>query len=150
MSLCTVAAVLLRERDGTTVADIVCAGHPPPLFVAGERVEPVGRFGPMLGAYDDEHWQRVTVTLDPGALLVLYTDGVLDTVGAAGNRFGELRLQTAVAGAAGASEAVSRIERALRQFEVGEQADDTAVLAVERLAIPDNLTASHVLSDRRP
>ena len=51
MSLCSVAAVLLREHDGRATAEIVCAGHPLPLHVRGRHVEQVGEFSPMLGAY---------------------------------------------------------------------------------------------------
>jgi serine phosphatase RsbU (regulator of sigma subunit) len=65
---------------------------------------------------------------------VLYTDGVFDTVGADG-RFGEDRLQATVAPVEDAVDAVARIDEALNRFEVGEQADDTAVLAVQRLAV---------------
>jgi serine phosphatase RsbU (regulator of sigma subunit) len=91
----------------------------------------------------------VTVPLEPGALLVLYTDGVLDTVGDDGARFGEDRLQRAVAGAADADDAVARIDAALRDFEVGDQADDTAVLAVERVGVTDRPAGSKSLSESR-
>ena len=67
MSLCTVAAVLLTERDGAAQAEIVCAGHPPPLLIADGHVAPVGRFGPMLGAYREERWEPALVSVDPGA-----------------------------------------------------------------------------------
>jgi serine phosphatase RsbU (regulator of sigma subunit) len=149
MSLCTVAAALLTERDGAAVADIVCAGHPPPLVVADGQVTPVGHFGPMLGAYHHEHWEPFTVRLAPGALLVLYTDGVLDTVGDGGRRFGEPRLQDSLTGAGDAEEAVARIDTALREFEVGEQADDTAVLAIQRVGVPDGAALPEALPESR-
>jgi serine phosphatase RsbU (regulator of sigma subunit) len=150
MSLCTVCAAFLSEQGDGAVAEIVCAGHPPPLLLAYGRARPVGTFGPMLGAYVDEAWQRVTVALEPGAVLVLYTDGVLDTVGPGGVRFGEERLQRTVAGATGADDAVARIDAALRRFEVGDQADDTAVLAIERVGVADPPAVSRTLSESRP
>ncbi|MEJ7825725.1 MAG: SpoIIE family protein phosphatase [Solirubrobacteraceae bacterium] len=133
MALCSVVAVLLREREGRASAEIVSAGHPLPLLVRGGDARLVGEFSPMLGAYDVDDWQRTTVDLRTADVLVLYTDGVFDTVGADG-RFGEQRLAETVAGVGDAGEAVRRIDRALSSFEVGEQADDTAVLAVERVA----------------
>ena len=136
MSLCSVAAVLLHENDGRASAEIVCAGHPLPLLARDGHVEPVGCFSPMLGAYEIDDWARTTVELEPGDVLVLYTDGVFDAVGADGRRFGEERLQRTVAGVADAQDAVARIDAALSAFEVGAQADDTAVLAVERLPVP--------------
>jgi serine phosphatase RsbU (regulator of sigma subunit) len=134
MSLCSVAAVLLREEAGRASAEVVCAGHPLALLVRDGDVRTVGDFSPMLGAYDVQEWNRGTVKLAPGDVLVLYTDGVFDAVGEDG-RFGEERLQHTVAGASNAHDAVARIDAALSAFEVGAQADDTAVLAVERVAV---------------
>ena len=128
-------AVLLREHDGRATAEIVCAGHPLPLLARDGDARPVGDFSPMLGAYEVERWSRTTVDVAPGDVLVLYTDGVFDTVGADG-RFGEERLQQTVAGVGDAVDAVARIDEALSRFEVGEQADDTAVLAVQRAVVP--------------
>ena len=68
-------------------------------------------------------------TLAPGDVLVLYTDGVIDADGD-DERFGDERLTEALRGTADASDAVGRIRRALSEFEVGAQADDTAVLAL--------------------
>ncbi len=134
MALCSVGAVLLREHDGGATAEIVCAGHPLPLLARDGRATPVGDFSPMLGAYEIEDWSRTTIEIEPGDVLVLYTDGVFDTVGADG-RFGEDRLQETVAPVEDAVDAVARIDEALSRFEVGEQADDTAVLAVQRLEV---------------
>jgi PAS domain S-box-containing protein len=134
MSLCSVAVVLLHEHDGRATAEIVCAGHPLPLLARDGQARPVGGFSPMLGAYEVDDWSRTVVELEPGDVLVLYTDGVFDAVGKDG-RFGEERLQRTVAGVVDAQDAVAQIDTALSAFEVGAQADDTAVLAVERAAV---------------
>lgn len=135
MSLCSVAAVLLSEDDeGRATAQIVCAGHPLPLLVRAGRPRPVGCFSPMLGAYRIDEWARSTHALEPGDVLVLFTDGVFDTVGD-GERFGEERLERTLDGATDAPDAVARIDAALNAFEVGEQADDTAILAVQRVPV---------------
>jgi PAS domain S-box-containing protein len=135
MSLCSVAAMLLREEDGGATAEIVCAGHPLALLARDGKVEPIGAFSPMLGAYAVDDWARCTVQLRPGDVIVLYTDGVFDAVGEDG-RFGEDRLERTIAGVTGAADAVARIDAALSAFVVGAQSDDTAVLAVERAAVP--------------
>ena len=135
MSLCSVAAVLLCEDDdGSATAQIVCAGHPLPLLVRAGGVRPVGTFSPMLGAYAIDDWERTGYALEPGDVLVLFTDGVFDTVGTDG-RFGEERLERTLGGAGDADDAVRRIDAALSAFEVGEQADDTAILAVQRMPV---------------
>ena len=142
MSLCSVAAVLLRERDDRATAEIICAGHPLPLLARGDGVRPVGDFSPMLGAYPADGWSRATVELVTGDVLVLYTDGVFDAVGADG-RFGEDRLRRTVAGVSHAVDAVARIDAALGAFAAGAQTDDTAVLAVERTGVNAAVAASH-------
>jgi serine phosphatase RsbU (regulator of sigma subunit) len=70
---------------------------------------------------------------------VLYTDGVTDLVGTTG-RFGEARLVQALQGASGADDTVARIDRAISAFGAGAPIDDTAVLAVERVAVRANST----------
>ncbi|MGH3994293.1 MAG: PP2C family protein-serine/threonine phosphatase, partial [Pseudonocardiaceae bacterium] len=104
MALCTAACVTLRQAEGRGTAEVVCAGHPLPLLVRGGDVKSVGRPGAMLGAWEDRAWAPITVPLDAGEVLVLYTDGVVDAEGD-GERFGEARLKTAVAGARDASDA---------------------------------------------
>jgi len=90
MSLCSMAAVLLREDGDRATAEMICAGHPLPLLLRRGDAGPVGAFSPMLGAYDVDGWNRHSVELEPADVLVLYTDGVFDAVGANG-RFGEAR-----------------------------------------------------------
>ncbi|MEA2244750.1 MAG: hypothetical protein QOD24_4306 [Solirubrobacteraceae bacterium] len=130
MALCTVAIALLR--DDSNQASLVCAGHPLPYLVRGGEVRAVGRTGPLLGAFEHGHWLAAGVDLEPGDVLVLYTDGVLDAKGP-GDRFGEERLEHALTGATSAEDAVERIRAALESFAGPEQDDDTAVLAIQRL-----------------
>jgi PAS domain S-box-containing protein len=142
MSLCSVAAVLLREEDGHATGEIVCAGHPLPLLARDGTVEPVGSFSPMLGAYAVDEWRRTTVELEPRDVLLLYTDGVFDAVGEDG-RFGEERLQRTVAGVVDANDAVARIDAALSAFERGAPSDDAAVVAVEREPVAERTVSAH-------
>lgn len=138
LSLVSVCAVVLREAGGgrAAEADVVLAGHPAALCVRGGVVERVGVFAPVLGAYEGGGWSAVTVALEPGDQLILYTDGVIDTVGES-DRFGEQRLAAALRDAGGAADAVRRIDQALTRFARGSQSDDTAVIAVERVAVAD-------------
>jgi sigma-B regulation protein RsbU (phosphoserine phosphatase) len=85
----------------------------------------------MLGAFADAQWHPVNVAVKPADILVLYSDGVTDTVGP-GGRFGEQRLEDALTAASSGAEAVAGIRTALADFQVGAQADDVAVLAVQR------------------
>jgi PAS domain S-box-containing protein len=132
LSLVSVCCVMLHIADRDATADLVLAGHPPAYHVRRRSSRPVGVFAPFLGAYERGGWEATTIRLEPGDQLVLYTDGVIDTVGQA-DRFGEERLAQTLRDAAGAADAVRRIERALVEFAHGSQVDDTAVIAVERL-----------------
>ena len=132
VSLCTAVCLVLRELEDRAEADIICAGHPLPVLVRDGVAQHAGRFGPMLGAFENEDWEAHTLPVRPRDVLVLYSDGVLDAVGAE-DRFGPDRLLETLTGATGAADAVARIERELARFEVGAQADDTAILAVERI-----------------
>jgi PAS domain S-box-containing protein len=133
LSLVSVCCVRLRTGDGDAYADLVLAGHPPAYHVRRGSSRPVGVFAPFLGAYEHGGWEATTIKLDPGDQLILYTDGVIDTVGVE-ERFGEERLARTLSGATGAADAVRRIEHALVEFAHGSQVDDTAVIAVERTA----------------
>lgn len=137
MALCTVACLVLRETPGGAEVDVVCAGHPRPLLVCDGRVQALGRWGALLGAFPGERWTATTVAIGPGDLVVLYTDGVLDAQGT-DHRFGDERLEEALRGCRTAERAVGAIDAALSAFEAGEQADDTAVLAIQRMpaAVP--------------
>jgi PAS domain S-box-containing protein len=131
MALCTVACLVLRETPDGAEVDVVCAGHPRPLLVRDGRVEPLGRWGALLGAFEGDRWVVETEPIGPGDVVVLYTDGVLDAEGP-DERFGEERLEQALAGCRSAEGAVSAIDTALSAFQAGAQSDDTAVLAIQR------------------
>jgi len=131
MALCT-AAVVLLEQSGTR-ASLVCAGHPLPYRVREGRVTAIGRTGPLLGAFEHVDWQPAAVGLEPGDLLVLFTDGVTDARAETGDRFGTTRLEAALSGATGADEAVAQIKAALDAFAGDLSDDDTAILAMQKL-----------------
>ena len=68
--------------------------------------------------------------LQRGDTIVLYTDGVLDTVGDDG-RFGDERLLALLDGApADPTAVVARIDAALAAFQAGPQRDDTAIVVI--------------------
>jgi hypothetical protein len=67
---------------------------------------------------------------------VLYTDGVTDTRGEQ-QRFGDSRLRELLsgAGALAPTELLASLDAALAAFQVGAQADDTAVIAMRVEAV---------------
>jgi len=135
VAYCTAALVALSDDGERARARVFSAGHPLPVLVTGGAARPLGRSGPLLGAIADASWPVHEAVLGPGDRLVLYTDGVTDARGV-DERFGDERLLELLASVDGAPPAalVSAVEGTLRSFETGTQRDDTAVLALARLA----------------
>jgi PAS domain S-box-containing protein len=133
LSLVSVCCVFLRSDGAQASAEVVLAGHPPALHVRSGTPSPVGVFAPFLGAYEQGAWRTASIELGPGDRLVLYTDGVIDTVGEV-ERFGEERLAAAVSPGRSAQDTVAQIKAAVSSFARGAQADDIAVIVVERTA----------------
>ncbi len=75
-------AVLARldlTRAGPVPATIASAGHPPPVLVGADgRTCCPEVSGTMLGVTREASSHDVRVTLEPGASVVLYTDGLTD------------------------------------------------------------------------
>ncbi|MEA2300770.1 MAG: hypothetical protein QOE44_1305, partial [Solirubrobacteraceae bacterium] len=139
LSLCS----LLCLRICGTRVTLSSAGHPLGLLIADSGgVGPVGEPGPLLGAFDDADWVETTIDFTKDEALLLYTDGVTDTVGEAG-RFGDDRLVGLAREAAGlpADEILARLDCRLGEFQVGAQADDTAALALRRERVPSGVRA---------
>lgn len=71
----------------------VSAGHNPPLLRrAGGELERLEEGGLPLGIFPDTCYESGTVTLNPGDLLAVVTDGVAEAESPTGEQYGELRL----------------------------------------------------------
>lgn len=143
LSLCS--ALCLRI-DGDRIC-LASAGHPLPLIVTDDGVRTVGASGSVLGAFADSEWPTTEFVLRPDEVLLLYTDGVTDTVGSS-ERFGEQRLHKTMAecGPLASDELLNCLDKSLSGFQVGPQADDTAALALRLSAQP--VAAGHAAGKR--
>lgn len=84
---------LVLSGDGS--ASYASAGHPPMLVRrATGAIEELGSTGLPLGMFPDCRPSATRVGLDPGDMLLLYTDGVVETVGKDGELFGLDRVRT--------------------------------------------------------
>jgi phosphoserine phosphatase RsbU/P len=73
------------------------AGHNPPLVLSAEgSVRFLEQGGLPLGMFRDTRYYEYYVTLVPGQLLVLYTDGVTEAINSAEEEFGRDRLANSV------------------------------------------------------
>lgn len=116
--------------------ELVNAGHPPPWWrpVDGPP-EPlaVDHSGPPLGVIEGRSYPTRELQLEPGQLLLFFTDGVTEARSPAGRMFGAERLRHAVRLRLDATGYVAAVRQELRSF-VREQppSDDICVIALTR------------------
>jgi sigma-B regulation protein RsbU (phosphoserine phosphatase) len=135
ISLCT-ALCLRISPDGE--ATLAVGGHPLPVRIGEHGTAEVGEHGTLLGALARTRWPETKLELRVGETLVAFTDGVTDTVGSSGERWGATRLNAALAQTHGqaAASVRERLVAELEGFEVGAQADDTAVVIMRLAGAP--------------
>jgi serine phosphatase RsbU (regulator of sigma subunit) len=72
-------AVVARYEPALRRLTWAQAGHPPPLLSRGGRTAPLARpAGPMLGVVEDATYDRATLDLSVGDVLLFYTDGLVE------------------------------------------------------------------------
>ena len=126
--------LVIDGRSGTLAA--AGAGHPAPRLVAADgTVTSVDAQGLVLGIESGQTYDEVRAALEPGAAVVLYTDGVLEAR-RAGELYGFERLDGLLA--ENRDLPADRLAQAVlddcRAFAHGELADDCAVVVVKRSA----------------
>ncbi len=133
-SFLTLFYALLDPASGEI--EYVCAGHPFPLLrrASGAIEEPaLGSF--PLGMREAVKPANGRLRLEPGDLLLLFSDGLFEGVDRGGQAFGFERLRAALGRAATARAAHEQILAAFEAHVGGEPlADDLTLIVVERLA----------------
>lgn len=135
---CTVLAVALARHGQGFTATLASAAHPLPILRRPDgETAVVGRPAGLLGINPVLDPPEAVVEMDPGSLLVCYTDGLSECHD--GPRFfGDTGMVRAVSASTGpAEDIVSEIEAAARAFTpAGVMRDDVAILAVRVLGDP--------------
>lgn len=111
------------------------AGHNPPMHfrAAAGEINLLTSTGMALGVVDDEVYSQETVLLNPGDVLVFYTDGVTEAMDRADRQFGEERLQKVIREFhhLPAAEIVTKIQEEIQAFGSGTpQFDDITVMVI--------------------
>jgi Stage II sporulation protein E (SpoIIE)/Phosphoserine phosphatase RsbU, N-terminal domain len=130
---CTVAHAHARAVAGRVLIELACGGHPLPLVVHRDgTVEPVGRLGTLLGTDIVPELYDVSVDLEPGDVLVMYTDGVTEVRRRRREVFGYAELIALLASCGGLppDDVVTRVEDAVLAASQGDLRDDMAILAL--------------------
>ncbi|HUI43145.1 MAG TPA: PP2C family protein-serine/threonine phosphatase [Terriglobia bacterium] len=117
--------------DGVTrLLRYVNAGHSPPMVIRRDgSVTWLKAGGAPLGIFPDWAYEEGAVQLDPGDLVLAYTDGVTEAVNPAGQEWGAEGLRRAAAEHATqpADGVVCAIFAAMDEFTRGRQTDDATV-----------------------
>jgi hypothetical protein len=132
-SFLTLFYALLDPATGEI--DYVCAGHPFPLLrrASGAIEEPaLGSF--PLGMRETVKPASGRLRLEPGDLLLLFSDGLFEGVDRGGQAFGFDRLRAALANAGAARRTHEEVLAAFDRHVASEPlADDLTLVVVERL-----------------
>jgi sigma-B regulation protein RsbU (phosphoserine phosphatase) len=85
----------------TSILRYVNAGHLPPMLVHREHdgsfsVRRLEDGGPVLGLLPGTFYLQGEVTVDPGDLLIMFSDGITEAENMSGEDFGEARLLAAI------------------------------------------------------
>jgi serine phosphatase RsbU (regulator of sigma subunit) len=126
--------VLDPKTHSLTVAN---AGHMPTMIRrASGKVEEVGhdQTGVPLGVLDDAQYEQFTVTLAPGEMVTMYTDGINESMDPAGELYTIERIRQRLAGPI---KAVEQFGEALvadvrRHMATAAQADDMCLVCFAR------------------
>ncbi len=108
----TIAYGTINSRTGWVTLSL--AGHPPPLWLQkdSQQIVRVTGAGVPIGMMPNMNYENVTLQLQPGDRLFLYSDGVTESENAVGELFGEQRLTALLE-----SSFSSHLEMTLQQVE---------------------------------
>ncbi len=130
--------ILVLDAKNNTV-DLATAGHPAPLAGNSMDFEPL-KIEPefLLGVEPKVAYRTQRFTLEPGTVLVLYTDGVVEARGAGNKQFTIAGLRDVLRGDDRSPQAVvDRVLAAVQEYSGGKDlADDLTLVAVAFRDIP--------------
>jgi sigma-B regulation protein RsbU (phosphoserine phosphatase) len=88
--------------------------------------------GPPVGMFSNFTYEESVVQLDPGDLVLAYTDGVVEAVNPAGEEWGVEGLRRAATDskAHSADDMVEAIFESMDEFSRGRQTDDATVIVL--------------------
>lgn len=135
-SFVTLAAIVLDPAAHTAL--VVSAGHPVPLLRRGggtiEEALPEESIGLILGIADAQSYAHHEIPLEPGASLLVFSDGVTEAMDLSDRQFGTDGVRAVFATSGPAPRAtVEALVAAVRRHSAGcEQKDDITLVCLTR------------------
>ena len=130
----TMTHLVFDPKRGEVVS--ASAGHPAPRLVTTDgTIVPLGTSGLALGVEAGQTYEETRTTVEPGASVVVYTDGVIESR-RGDDLYGTERLDRLLAArrSNGARELAEAVLADCRTFGGGVPTDDFAVVVVKRTA----------------
>jgi PAS domain S-box-containing protein len=129
---CTIGLVSIRfRRSAAALATVCLGGHPSPILSGpGGEVASVGSPGPLLGYVAHACFPQAQVTLQEGAILLLYTDGLTDAAAPPALTQAQLGERVLDYSSDGLDRLLGRLESEAVREAGGRPRDDIALLAV--------------------
>ena len=119
---------LASLHTATGVLSYCSAGHPPALLLRADgKLETLSEGGMLLGAMSTAPYVSGCVQLNSGDVLLVYSDGITESENAAGEEFGDTRLEA--------------------QLRAGDSGDANAVLFSVLGAVQDFAAANPLIDD---
>ena len=109
------------------------AGHNPPMLFTRGTVQRLEEGGMVLGLFGHAQFAQATLSLDPGDVLVVFSDGVSEATDVAGEEFGDDRILSCIGANLHLDPAalLDQLLAAVRQFTEGTiQRDDVTALVL--------------------
>ncbi|MEX0653839.1 MAG: SpoIIE family protein phosphatase [Phycisphaeraceae bacterium] len=110
------------------------AGHEPPLLYRDGKIQYLSAGGMLAGVDPTQEYDKGLIDLQPGDVLLLYSDGLVDAFNFNEERFGRDRIEQALAEAAdrSASEVLNHILWCMRRFTgMRRSLDDTTLVIIK-------------------
>jgi len=113
------------------------AGHNPPIVLGASGLRRLAAGGTIVGVFPDAGYEQETITLDPGDLIVVFSDGVTEAFNAEWEEFGNDRLiecvraNTDLASAALLDQIMAAVHRFVKD---AVQSDDVTVVVLRYTA----------------
>jgi phosphoserine phosphatase RsbU/P len=123
--------------DALGVLSYTNAGHLPPILIRDGKAQRLDVNGTVVGAFPVAKYEESYLALEPGDLLVFFTDGVTEPENQFGEMFGEERLVDVVLRNSQRSgeDILNAIAGAVREWTgAGELQDDLTLLLARRVA----------------
>jgi sigma-B regulation protein RsbU (phosphoserine phosphatase) len=84
--------VYLEVAPGGDRVRVMNAGHMPPLLLTGASLSSLEPVAPPLGILPDADYVEQEIAVEPGELVLVYSDGVTEAEAGGGAMYGEERL----------------------------------------------------------